>query len=620
MNRVRLVLIVLGVAVSLLSSGTARAQQDADTLNIRYRLDSIAVDMGYADNAKAWESFVSNFMDRYSGKSPSALRLDIYSGASPEGTASHNRWLGENRGQAIRRLVRRELPGRIGRIIVHNEGARWDAFYEAVAASSEPWRDEVLRILDLPASTYEDRCDHREYKLRALRGGTVWPVLLEKYLSPLRSGATAVLSWNPVRDTLVVRDTVVMMTAPVADLLEPPAAGSYDEVAEPQPERKPAERYPIWILRTNLPLLAIGTPNLQAEMSLDRKDRWSINLEGVWSWWTFSHNDHANEILYGSLELRRWLGQRWRHHTLDGWHVGLAFGGGYGDLEWKARGYQAEVYSGFINVGWQHRFGRRRQWAFDAGIGLGYAYVTWRRYRGSRIFPENHEEQYSDHLMWRETGRNHWIGTPHLNISLGYCLPQHDARWRRMKAMEREAERNAYLHWRDSVKATEQYELDSIRTADRQRRMEIGLLKGAERKEAQEAFEQELRQREQAAKAARQKAREELRQRRQQQREELRENRRLEREAKVRRRQELKQEKAYAKSPEGRAQAKERREAARLARQQARADRKAARKQARLDRRQERIRMRTDLQRQRNLDELHRKLEKADGRYKSMNN
>lgn len=438
----------------------------ADSLFIQFRLDSIRIDMDFAGNREAWQSFERNFYKHYSHISPRSIRLDIYSGASPEGSATHNRWLGENRGIAIRRLVRQQLGRRVGGVIVHNEAARWDGLYDLLSASNEPWRDEALRIIEQTASADESQRDHREQQLRALRGGTAWPVLQEKYLSPLRSGATAILSLVGGRDTIVVRDTIVMECIGRSGY---PGSGSVVVLQDGGEHvvRKPALREPVWILRTNLPLLATGTPNLQAEWSLDHKNRWSINAEGVWSWWTFAFNAYANEIMYGSVELRRWLGQRHLHHTLDGWHVGLGIGGGYGDLEWKSRGYQAEVYSAFVNIGWQRRFGRHKQWAFDAGIGLGYAYIPWRCYTGSTLFPKGHEEYHDDHLMWRETGRNNWIGTPHFNISIGYVFRQKNGAWRRQKALAAESERYDYLHFRDSLKARETFERDSARIARR---------------------------------------------------------------------------------------------------------------------------------------------------------
>ena len=604
--------------VSVLSSVTMLAQSQADTLGIRFRLDSIRIDMEVAGNRQAWDNFEQNFLTHYSNVSPRSLRLDIYSGASPAGTAAHNRWLGENRGIAIRRLVRQRLGSRVGSIIVHNEAARWDGLYESLSVSSEPWRDEALRIIEQPASADENQLDHRERQLRALRGGTAWPVLLQKYLSPLRSGATAILRHVSGRDTIVVRDTVVIDCAgtPVLPMYPGywPGSPADQEVAEAEP-RTPVLRQPVWILRTNIPLLATTTPNLQAEWSIGHKDKWSINVEGVWSWWTFCHNAHANESLFGSVEIRRWLGHRFLHHTLDGWHIGLAVGGGYGDLELNSRGYQGEVYSGFINIGWQHRFGRRKQWAFDAGFGVGYAYVDWRRYTGSTLFPVGHEEYYDDHLMWRETGHSNWIGPVHANVSIGYCFPQRDARWKRERALARDAERYDYLHFRDSLMAREQYKRDSVKTARKQRLKEIGFLPKAERRQALAQLAAEDRQAKLDRKAAEKQARMEDAAAEKQRKADAQLRKQQLKEEKAARKRELQAKKAWARTPEGKTAARQKKLDEKAAARQAKLDRQAARKQAKLDKKASRMRARIKAEQQRNLEKLQRDLERTDLKY-----
>lgn len=606
----------------LLPFGAAAQGVNSDTLNIRFRLDSIRIDMGYADNARTWSVFEENFHTKYSNAPPRSLRLDIYSGASPEGYAAHNRWLGENRGLAIKRLVRQRLGSSIGAVIVHNEAARWDGLYESIARSHEPWRDEALRIIEMPATANENVRDHRELKLRALRGGTAWPVLLDRYLAPLRSGATAVLSWMPApggggRDTIVVRDTIVL-AQPIyyrCDSISP-------EVVERIMEQpKPVLRWPVWILRTNIPLLGTGTPNLQAEWSLGHKDKWSVNVEGIWSWWTFDYNAFANEIIYGSVELRRYLGRRYRHHTLDGWHIGLGLGGGYGDLEWRSKGYQAEVYSAFVNLGWQHRFGRRKQWAFDAGIGIGYTYTTWRRYDGSTIFPVGKEEVHDDHLMWQETGRTNWPGVCHANLSLGYVFNQHDAKWRRYQADARDAERNARLHLRDSLKAREEYVHDSLKTAEKQRLKEIELLPKAERKQALRELAAEQKQAKLDRKAAKRQAKLDRKAAKRQAKADKKLRRQQRREARAARKQELREMKAWARTPEGREairqQKAEEKMEQRAARKQAKAEKKEARRRAKLERKQAKVRQRIEFEQKRNLDRLKREMERADEKYNS---
>ncbi|MBQ9660454.1 MAG: hypothetical protein IJV37_04215 [Bacteroidales bacterium] len=179
-----------------------------DTLEIRFKLDSTRVDLDFAGNGQRLDEFLRNFNTRYAGRNPLGIQLDIYAGASPEGPANHNRWLGGERGASIARALRERLGGRVGTVNIINLEARWKDFYDAVSSSGEPWRDEVLSIIRRPASKDGNALDARELALRRLQGGKVWPVLLRDYLAPLRSGGTAVLSWHPERDTVVIRETV----------------------------------------------------------------------------------------------------------------------------------------------------------------------------------------------------------------------------------------------------------------------------------------------------------------------------------------------------------------------------------------------------------------------------
>ena len=420
----------------MLCPASATAQNDAgrawsDTLSIRFRLDSVRVDLAFADNQRRWDTFFDNFMTRYAGIPASQLHLDIYSGASPEGTAAHNRWLGENRGRAIRMLVQRRLPGRIGSIVVHNEAARWDALYEAVAGSQEPWRDEVLRIIELPASQDETHRDHRELKLRALRGGTVWPVLLERYLAPLRSGgydsgaATAsVLTWR--RDTIVVRDTLYIACQPKGEGFEPTPAAPADAGEETRMTARDTVllqrlQYPAWAVKTNILLWGVVAPNLQVELPLGSSNRWSLEIEYFQPWFIWNHNANASQFQNIGLELRCYLGNRRRYRWLDGWHLGLAAAVGRYDLEWKRHeGWQGKYANAYVSLGYQHRWGRH--WAIDAGIGLGILPTRYHHYLGSSTFPYGKEESWDRHLMWQNTDRRLYFGATHACVTLAYMF------------------------------------------------------------------------------------------------------------------------------------------------------------------------------------------------------
>ena len=423
---------MLTIIISMAFGMPARSQT-TDTLSIFFRLDSINIDMGYANNAANWQTFEDIFNRDFQNVNPAALRLDIYSGASPEGTPDHNRWLGENRGIAVRRLIRQRLGQRVGAIIVHNEAARWDGLYQLVEQSDEPWRDEVLRILEMPATQVPNIRDHREYKLRYLHGDRIWPTLERDYLAPLRSGATAVLSWqggvggggSGRCDTIVIRDTIVMECPPTTITniyqIAPGMGGEGTLPAVDDSLFRERLRYPAWAVKTNLLLWGVVAPNIQVEIPLGRKNKWSLEVEYFTPWFIWSHNAHASQFQNLGLELRRYIGKREHHRWLQGWHVGLAVEAGYYDWEWmRSEGYQGEYINGFLNLGYQVRWGKH--WALDASLGLGLLATQYRHYYGSSTYPLNHEEPWDRHLMYHDKGTMLWPGACHAGLQLAYMF------------------------------------------------------------------------------------------------------------------------------------------------------------------------------------------------------
>lgn len=422
------ILLLFMLALPLAASAGGRAA--ADTLELMFRVCQADVDLTFADNNIRLEQF----LDRLGRLEPSR-RGDYYirvvTGASPEGPAEQNRQLGQQRGQALRQLLTKRMQQDgldiwCGRIVVTNEGARWGRLYHDISQSNEPWKHRVMAILRQPAkASGNSQLDQREVLLRQLDGGSVWQQLQERYLPQLRSAGTAVLV--PVveplaarRDTLVIRDTVYYMPAGYADGTPITQIAHSTHSAHQPHQSAPLRQGRALMLKSNLLLIATGTPNIGAEWWLG--GRWSLQVEGVWSWWTVQHGAYANQVIYGGMEVRHWLGTRSRHSTLDGWYLGLGGGGGLYDLEWRSRGYQGEAVLGYLSVGWQKRFGGRRQWSVDIGIGGGLLFTQYKEYRGSSIYPDGHEEPHDDHLMWQKSGHLAWPGLTHANISIGYCF------------------------------------------------------------------------------------------------------------------------------------------------------------------------------------------------------
>lgn len=430
----------------------------SDTLDVKFRLDSTRIDFDFDGNRMRIEKFVNDFNTHYAGYNPAALQLDIYAGASPEGTGNHNHWLGKERGNAIRRLVRDSLHLRTGNIFVHNLAARWDDFYDMIWDSKEPWRDEVLAIISQEPSPDGRYRDHREAKLRALRGGTVWPVLLEKYLAPLRSGATAIVTYIPEKDVNreeSVTKNYYFLGNPFGNQCCPadkfrfygfppvfypgttPPAATTEETKPKRKEKGPAEIYPAWAVKTNLLFWGVVAPNVQVEFPIGRKNRWSIEWEYDHPWFIWNTNSQASQILNMSLELRLYLGNRVYHRWLDGWHIGIAVGGGKYDWEWKQHeGWQGEFINAYFNVGYQHRFGKH--WAVDAGLGVGVIPSRYRHYYGGSVYPDNHLEPWDVHLIYHDKGHFFYPGATHVNVSISYMFNNWPIRFKTMRGRKLE--------------------------------------------------------------------------------------------------------------------------------------------------------------------------------------
>ena len=381
-----------------------------DTLQVQFRVGQSDIDLSYADNERQVSQFCQRVWRNLAVSEQDEMQLNIYTGASPEGPAELNRRLGEQRGIALKQLLTERLEGLVLHCAIMNEGARWGQLYNMVERSNEPWREEVLTILGKRPEADEWKTDDREQRLRKLKNGIVWRELNERYLPVLRSSGSAVIfpvrEVEPhMRDTIVIRDTIIYLPEPC-----------------PQYE-PPIDLSPAWAVKTNLLLWGVIAPNVQVERSLGKTNRWSVEGEFFWPWWTWSKNAHAEQFFNVGVELRYWLGNRQKHHTLDGWHLGLGLGGGYYDFEWKrSEGWQGEYLNLYANLGYQHRFGRRNQWAVDGGLGLGWIPTKFRHYLGSTRFPEGHEENRDYHLMWQNNGWKHIIGATHANVTLAYII------------------------------------------------------------------------------------------------------------------------------------------------------------------------------------------------------
>lgn len=408
--------------------------QMCDTLRVSFRSSKSVYEPHYKDNALHVDRFIEAVKQQAQHPPPHQIQLTVYTGASPDGSYQRNHRLGEQRGISIKQVLDERLYGIADEIRLINSGPRWGELRRMVAASQETWRDTVLSILESPEPTTIRRIDTREERLRKLDGGNVWQQLRRNYFPPLLQTATIVAVYRPIdtgrRDTIVIRDTIYNFTqiTHIPDSNKAVVGSSQERPAIIKPDHRK-----LWAVKTNILLWGVLAPNIEVEVPLGTKNRWSIEGELFFARWTWSRNTYATQALNLGVELRYWLGNREIRSSLCGWHVGLAVGLGYYDIEWKrSDGYQGEHLNTYINIGYQHRFGRH--WAIDGGLGIGLLSTKYRHYAGSSTYPTGHEEQHDDHLIWKEDGHLNLLAATHANISIAYLFDVQSIipkRWRK---------------------------------------------------------------------------------------------------------------------------------------------------------------------------------------------
>jgi len=426
------------LAVAALAFGAAfeaggqNVRTDTLTLDVKFRNASSVIEPGYRDNGSNIAAFERTLKAYLEDTAAVVSNINIRTSASPAGYTEDNRRLTVSRAKSIEKLLVDKMGFDRSLFTLEPIGEDMDGLARMVAALDTPWRDQVLDILN-SAPAPEKGEDPRKVQIRQIDDGRVY-WWLSTYLFPdLRAAGGAVTCvvsrrapehapapqpkdtiYMSQRDTVVVRDTLIIIHDYPEDF--PYVAGFRAKKI-----KIPADQTPSWAVKTNLLMLGALAPNIEVEIPLGTKNRWSLETEFICPWWTFSHNAYAEQLLNLGVEFRYWLGDRQYHRWLDGWHMGLAVAAGYYDFEWKSRGAQGEHVNAYFNIGYQHRWGIRRQWGIDAGVGLGAIYTPrHRQYLGSTLFPENHTEEYDDHLMYQRHSDLLWPGATHANVSLMY--------------------------------------------------------------------------------------------------------------------------------------------------------------------------------------------------------
>ena len=169
-------------------------------------------------------------------------------------------------------------------------------------------------------------------------------------------------------------------------------------------------------VKSNLAMDALAVPNLGLELGLAK--RWTLDVPAYYNPWDQvmwrKQDDKLFKLFMVQPEARYWFCDKFNGHFL-GIH---AMGGVYNttgialpfspfdDLaEYR---YKGHFYGGGISYGYQYILSRH--WSLEATLGIGYAYVLYKKYPCQNCKP------------MKEKGNEHYVGPTRAALNLIYVL------------------------------------------------------------------------------------------------------------------------------------------------------------------------------------------------------
>lgn len=162
-----------------------------------------------------------------------------------------------------------------------------------------------------------------------------------------------------------------------------------------------------WYIKSNLLYDVLFMPSLEVEYRFN--ERWSAAIEGNMAWWHNNGKHKYYQLATIVPEVRYWFKPQ---GPRKGHYLGLFGGAGWYDLENGGRGYRGE--GGMVGLSYGYMFPVGKYFAFEAGIGLGYAHLKYAEYL-----------PLDGHYVYQQTDRTHYFGP----LKLKFAFVWNIGRW-----------------------------------------------------------------------------------------------------------------------------------------------------------------------------------------------
>lgn len=140
--------------------------RDKDALKVYFPLDKSQLDYSYKQNRETLDTIAKIVRDIYNDTRSDVQIIQIVGFASVEGSLKHNQELAGNRAKVLKDYIQEVVHQPDSIFEVANGGEAWLQLRDAIVELDEPWKEDVLNIID-----GESDLDKREQKLKAYKKG-----------------------------------------------------------------------------------------------------------------------------------------------------------------------------------------------------------------------------------------------------------------------------------------------------------------------------------------------------------------------------------------------------------------------------------------------------------------
>lgn len=386
-------------------SSTGSDGESIEIVMVNFRVGKSLLERDFMNNA-----YSLGILDRTFSDHTLAADMDyvtITAASSPEGNTEQNEKLADDRAMAIKSYIMWKHPHLDRtRILTYSVGEDWSGLKKMVEDDvATPGRYEVLDLLNSSVAT-----DVKKSRLRTIDNGRAYAYIAKNMLPYLRGGAACMIYYKS-DNTSPEPEIVTVVSEPEIQYVDRVRVDTVfidrERVVEIPAEASSAGKPYYLGLKTNLLYDAVLLPNLAVEFSLPR--RWSIEVEGMWSWWNTNSGKHYyHRIQSGGLEVRKWLGRSDRT-PLTGHYLGVYGMFGNYDVRFGDVGNLSEAGSWSAGISYGYAMPISRSFNLEFGIGIGYFGGDYKKYT---------YDSDNDRFPWQSDHTRSYFGPTKAKVSL----------------------------------------------------------------------------------------------------------------------------------------------------------------------------------------------------------